>query len=362
MRDKEVDKETFARPEGVDPAAILTVVRIPREWEKWRLDRVVHATFSRMSRTRAQGVVSAGAFSPDGRRLRNNDRVRFGDVVLLYRPPFTEPDVPMECPVLHEDDALLAIDKPSGLPVHPTARYHHHTVTAVLARERPDQDLALCHRIDRETSGVLLLAKDLESERFVKRALEVHVWDALAAGGEARTYAVAKRYLCITWGVPRERKGRIAAALKLDEHHRYRVKMRVADGEPDALSAATRYEVVATRHRPGDPSSVYALIACDLETGRQHQIRAHLAHVGAPIVGDKLYATARGLDEEVFGRGADGELTAEDLAALELPRHALHAHRMTLPHPRAPHGPVTITSPLPADLQAFWDALVEVSS
>ena len=351
MRDKEVDPASFARPTSVDPAAILTVVRVPHEWERWRVDRVVHATFSRMSRTRAQGVVRAGAYAADGRRLRPNDRVRAGDVVLLYRPPFDEPEVPLDCPVLYEDAALLAIDKPSGLPVHPTARYHHHTVTARLALLRPGDFLALCHRIDRETSGVLLLAKDLESERFIKRVLEQKSGVSGVSGAAA---AVSKRYLCITWGVPEPRFGRIAHALKLDERNRFRVKMRTCEGdEPDALAAATRYEVLAVRAHPTDEMRTYALVACDLETGRQHQIRAHLAAISTPIVGDKLY----GPDDEIFGRGADDELTEEDRRALELPRHALHAHRLSVPHPHSPHAQTLIESPLPADLRAFWDGL-----
>ncbi|GAC1352956.1 MAG: hypothetical protein NVS3B20_11550 [Polyangiales bacterium] len=257
-------------------------------------------------------------------------------MLLFYRPPFEEPEVPMQCPVLFEDEALLAVDKPSGLPVHPTARYHHHTVTAVLAKARPGQFLALCHRIDRETSGVLLLAKDRDSERFVKRALE------------ARD-VVAKRYLCITWGAITPPRGRIESALILDETHRFRVKMRVASQEAGALSAATRYEVLDERTRAGRR---YALVACDLETGRQHQIRAHLASRKTPIVGDKLY----GPDDELFGRGADFTLTAADLEQLELPRHALHAHRLSLPHPHR-EGRIEIVSPLPADLQTFWDSL-----
>ena len=331
MRDKEAEKDgSFARPADVDPAATLTVVRIPREWVKWRLDRVVVQTFQRMSRTRAQVVVDTGAYEPGGRKLRSNSRVREGDVILLWRPPFEEPDVPLECPVIHEDERLLAINKPAGLPVHPTARYHHKTVTAIMAKERPG--LALCHRIDRETSGVLLLAKDRDAERFIKRILE-----------DREGLVVDKTYLAITWGVPSPREGRIAHALKLDERHRFRVKMRVGDGEADALTAATRYRVLETK-------GSYALVRCELETGRQHQIRAHLAAIGTPIVGDKLY----GPDEELFARGADFTLTAEDLDVLELPRHALHAHELVMPHPDG--GSVTITAPLPGDLRAFWDA------
>jgi len=341
VRDKAAEKTigegTFVRPPGVDPLATLTVVRVPREWARWRLDRVVVQTFQRMSRTRAQGVVTTGAYTPEGRKLRSNDRVRDGDVILLWRPPFEEPDVPLHCPVLYEDERLLAIDKPAGLPVHPTARYHHKTVTAVLARERPNEFVALCHRIDRETSGVLLLAKDRDAERFIKRVLEER---------DDERYKVDKTYLAITRGIPEPREGRITHALKLDDAHRFRVKMRVADDtEKDALSAATRYRVLETK-------SDYGLVRCELETGRQHQIRAHLRALGTPIVGDKLY----GPDDELFARGADHCLTAEDMELLELPRHALHAHELVVPHPSRPRERVTITSPLPRDLFGFWAA------
>jgi 23S rRNA pseudouridine1911/1915/1917 synthase len=96
----------------------------------------------------------------------------------------------------------------------------------------------------------------------------------------------------------------------------------------------------------------YARVRCELETGRQHQIRIHLASLGAPIVGDKLY----GPDETCFARGADGELTEEDLVLLELPRHALHAARVSLVHPMTGQ-PLVIEAPFPADLAAFWETL-----
>ena len=121
-----------------------------------------------------------------------------------------------------------------------------------------------------------------------------------------------------------------------------------------AVSAATRFWVEETR--TSSDGRVYSLVRCELETGRQHQIRVHLASLGAPIVGDKLY----GPDETLFGRGADGELTEEDVARLELPRHALHASRLAMAHP-VTQLPLVMEAPLPADLQTFWDGLVAVS-
>ena len=118
----------------------------------------------------------------------------------------------------------------------------------------------------------------------------------------------------------------------------------------DALSASTRFRVEATRARPGQ--APYARVRCELETGRQHQIRIHLASLGAPIVGDKLY----GPDETCFARGADGELTEDDLVRLELPRHALHAARLALAASDDAR-PLVIEAPFPADLAAFWDSI-----
>ena len=117
----------------------------------------------------------------------------------------------------------------------------------------------------------------------------------------------------------------------------------------DAFSAATRFRVLATKRRG---TRMYSDIACDLETGRQHQIRIHLATLGAPIVGDKLY----GPDDRLFARGADGQLTEEDVALLELSRHALHAARLSFNHPRTGVR-LTVEAPMPEEIAEFWDGL-----
>lgn len=137
--------------------------------------------------------------------------------------------------------------------------------------------------------------------------------------------------------------------MELDLGGSVKVKMKLSDG-PSALHAATVFAVEETRR--SEAGRVYARVRCDLETGRQHQIRVHLASLGAPVVGDKLY----GPDERAFARSADGELTAADSEMLELPRHALHAARLSLPHPIT-GARLTIEAPLPRDMADFWASL-----
>jgi 23S rRNA pseudouridine1911/1915/1917 synthase len=309
---------------------------VPAEAAGRRLDVFVTSQLRRTSRTRARAIVEAGAYDPSGRRLRPNDRVREGDRVLLWREPFEEPGEMPPLGLIYEDDHLLVIDKPPLVAVHPTARYHHHTVIKRLRADRPDEFLALVHRIDRETSGILLVARSLDAERAFKRLLEDRTLRGLTVG------VVEKTYLAITHGVPEETT--VSLPLELDPNNPLRVKMRVA-APGQGLAATTGLEVVAER-------SGYALVRCALHTGRQHQIRIHLAALGCPVVGDKLY----GPDERLLARSADGELTDEDHALLELPRHALHAHRYALTHPMT-GAALDLVSPLPPDLRGFWDGL-----
>lgn len=329
------------RPDGVPEDAILRLIPVPAESAGMRLDVFLRVKLKRTSRTRAHRIVRQSAYNAEGKRLMPSDRVREGQVVALWRDPF-EGDEPMPpIAVVHEDPHLLVIDKPPLVAVHPTARYHHHTVIKRLQAERPDEYVALIHRIDRETSGLLLLARSLESERAFKLGLERRT-EAVASAegaGEEDGLAFEKEYLAIVRGVPAE--GAITLPLELDPDNPLRVKMRIA--EPGTgLHARTGVRVLETR---GD----YSLVACALHTGRQHQIRLHLAAVGCPLVGDKLY----GADERMLARAADGELRPEDLLLLELSRHALHAHRYRLRH--AVTGEMLeLVSPLPRDLSEFW--------
>jgi 23S rRNA pseudouridine1911/1915/1917 synthase len=329
---------TYARPSGVDASSVVSVFRVPPEHAGQRLDVFVQSQLRRTSRTRTQAIIVNSAFDAEGRSLRANDRVRAKQLVLLWRAPWDESPVPTDIGILFEDDHLLAVDKPPFLPVHPTARYYRNTLIRLLYDARPGTFLSLGHRLDRETSGVLLVAKTRECERALKRQL-------------AERNGVRKTYIAITWGVPAgdtSPRFRYERSLELDTDSWLRVKMRLGQ-TPAALYAATTFEVVARAEANG---RIYARVRCDLETGRQHQIRLHLAALGTPVVGDKLY----GPDERLFVRGADDELTPADLALLELPRHALHAAEIALPHPVTAE-PLLIVSPLAKDLEAFWQSV-----
>src|SRR5580700_8713776 len=183
------------RPAEVDARAVASVFRVPPEVAGQRLDVFVQSQLHRTSRTRAQTIVRASAYDASGRRLKPNDRVRAEQHILLWRPAWDETPVPLDIPVLYEDEHLLAVAKPANLPVHPTARYHKNTLIKLLQAARPDcAFLSLGHRLDRETSGVILISKTRACDRALKRLLE-------------RRTGVKKTYLAITWGTPNRGDG-----------------------------------------------------------------------------------------------------------------------------------------------------------
>jgi 23S rRNA pseudouridine1911/1915/1917 synthase len=236
----------------------------------------------------------------------------------------------IESRVLYRDALMLVIDKPAGLPVHPTARYAAHTFTALARARFPDRKVDPAHRIDRETSGLLACGAAPAHTGALKRSF---------ARGQ-----VKKTYLAIVEGAPAGDAFAVDAALALTGASQVRVRMHVA---AMGLPSRTRFQVVGRRH--SEDGAPFALVACHPETGRQHQIRAHLHHAGFPILGDKIY----GPDEAIFDRFSRHAMTEEDQARLRLPRQALHAWRLELPHPVTREA-VRLEAPLPADLAAFW--------
>ncbi|MCH2102383.1 MAG: RluA family pseudouridine synthase [Planctomycetes bacterium] len=267
---------------------------------------------------------------------RSGRKLRHGSRVVIVIPPENRQappeDIDTDLTVLYEDSACVAVMKPAPLAVHPTARYLNDSLLLRLHAMYSEEMSAggarprLCHRLDRETSGVLLVAKGAAEHAELSRQFEDR--------------EVEKRYLAVVHGVPQAEAGTCDHPIGPSRTSSIRLKMAcVADGQ----ESRTDWRVL---ERFGDR----ALLECELFTGRQHQIRVHLAGIGHPIIGDKLY----GEDETIFQRAADDELTDADHAQLVIDRQALHHHQLSFTTP-ATGERVTVESPLPAALRALLD-------
>lgn len=302
-----------------------------------RVDRFLAATFQGLSRARVKALIEDGRLCRDGVMLRDPSApVRAGAAYALDIPaPAPAEPAAQAIPlcVLHEDADLIVIDKPAGLVVHPAPGNPDGTlVNALLAHcgdsltgiggeRRP----GIVHRLDKDTSGVMVAAKTQGSHEALSRLF------AGRAGLE-------RTYLALVWGLaPAE--GRIEAPIGRDPAERKRMAVVSRGGKP----AATRFRRIAAF------GTTASLLECRLETGRTHQIRVHLAHVGHPLLGDPVYlrrlpAAARALPEA----------TRRVLAGF--PRQALHAASLAFPHPRT-GAPLRFEAPVPADFKALLAAL-----
>jgi 23S rRNA pseudouridine1911/1915/1917 synthase len=293
----------------------------------WRLERYLHEKLRRLERSRLPGIIRRGVRCEE-RRLTPSTPVYPGLAFRIRRPASAEPETPAELSVLFQDDWLLVLDKPAGLPIHPTARYHKGTLISLL-RERFGEGFAEpAHRLDRETSGLVICGRTTEACRLLGRLFvsrDVH-----------------KEYLALCEGHPPEDTFTVEAPIaEGTELIRIAVRIDFVEGK----ESRTRFQVLQRFSRQGEP---FSLVRCYPETGRQHQIRIHLREAGFPLVGDKMY----GPDPGYFDRFSKRCLEPEAWARLRLPRHALHAARISFPHP-CHGGPVSFESPLPADLQDF---------
>ncbi|RMD95998.1 MAG: RluA family pseudouridine synthase [Deltaproteobacteria bacterium] len=302
-------------------------IRVEHEFHGMRLDRFLHARLPWHSRTRIQKLIEAGkVLDVTGNRVKAAKRVSKGMTIVLLRPKPKEEELPeIRLDPLFEDAWLLAIDKPANLAVHPNARALHHTVVSILKRHY-DVPIDLVHRLDRETSGVLLLTKDKRVNARLKEDFAAR--------------RVEKRYLAIT-------RGELRIGMTIDlpmgpGDFKIRVKQGVFKDAP--FAAVTK--ITIQERFPG-----YTLVEAIPKTGRQHQIRVHLDAIGHPIVGDKIY----GVEEDLFLRYIEGGIEAiRD--ELEMERHALHAHLLAFEHPIL-RKRIEITAPLPPDMKDFLDKL-----
>jgi 23S rRNA pseudouridine1911/1915/1917 synthase len=287
-----------------------------------RLDRALADRFPDASRTAVTAWIREGRVLVDGEALPPRTRLRGGEVAVVRVPPPRPLDVrPEEIPltVLVRDDEFLVLDKPAGLAVHPGSgrpggtlanalAFHLGRLPELAGADRP----GIVHRLDRETSGAIVVALTEPAQRALSRAF-------------ARR-EVEKTYLALVHGVPDLASGEVNAPLGRSPRHR--TKMAVREG---GRVAQTAWRVARAFPR-------HALLECRPRTGRTHQIRVHAAHLGHPIVGDRLYGRA----------GAPGEEHA--------PRLMLHAFRLAFPHPRSGER-VEAEAPVPTDFETCAAAL-----
>jgi len=293
-----------------------------------RFDQALARALPQYSRARVAAWISSGAVEVDGRPLRGKDRVLGGERVQVHAELRAELRVSPEAiplAVLFRDRALLVIDKPAGLVVHPGAGNARHTLQNALLALDPKLGMVpragLVHRLDKDTSGLLLVARTPEAHTALI--------DAIAAR------KITREYLAVCTGV-------MTGGGTIDEpigrHRTQRTRMAVrSDGRP----AVTHYRIVK-RFR------AHTLVRVTLDTGRTHQIRVHLAHIGYPVAGDPVYGGRRRLPA-----GATPALAAE---LRTFPRQALHAARLRLQHPFTARE-VEWEAPLPADMQRLLAAL-----
>ncbi|MCP4604944.1 MAG: RluA family pseudouridine synthase [Proteobacteria bacterium] len=318
------------RPESIDSDWIEFEFVVPREYAGWRADRFISNRIPRLSRTRVQKILRRAGFDEEGKLVKPNRLISEGERITIFRRPLKEPEVPRHFDILFEDDWILAVDKPAGLPVHPTARYHHNTLTVLLGERYGEDCPILAHRIDSETSGVLLCAKTRE----VERALKIMFAER----------AIEKSYLALVQGIPAQSVIRVDAPLGPDKEGPILVKVA---HDPNGLHALTEFRIL----QPLDGAS---LIECRPHTGRQHQIRAHLAHIGHPIIGDKMY----GPDVTLFLEYLEHGLTEDIEQRAGARRHLLHSSSISLIHP-INDEPLLVKSPIPMDMK---DLMARLSS
>jgi len=316
--------------------------------EGLRLDRFLSKQLPQLSRTRVQNLIKQGRVSSGGATIVDAKyRVKPGERFALDLPPAAPPEPLAEAislDVVYEDDALIVIDKPAGLVVHPGAGHPAGTlVNALIAHcgkslsgiggvARP----GIVHRLDKDTSGLMVVAKTDEAHRALAEQFADH----------GRSGELERSYLALVWGVPSRPYGTVDAAI--GRHPTSRTKMAVLPSK--GREAVTHWRVIETFGRGKEP--VASLVECTLGTGRTHQVRVHLAHIGHPLIGDPLYGPGFKSKLRKLPEPLRGKLTA-------LPRQALHAARLAFVHPLN-RTLLKFNSPLPTDLSGIAEAFKQL--
>jgi 23S rRNA pseudouridine1911/1915/1917 synthase len=321
----------------MDPKEQLHL-RIPPRSAAERLDRALARLLEgRESRSSVARLIRAGKVRVNGRAAKPSSEVAGGDAIDVEIAPRPAPDLPAQdlaLRIVYEDDHLAVVDKPAGMSTHPAGGVRTGTVVNALLHRMQELSRVggalrpgIVHRLDKGTSGLLVVAKDDETHRRLARAVaarEVH-----------------RVYEAVVWG---RLAGRLSIDAPIGRHPRDRKRMAVS-----ARGKAARTHVRAIR-----AEEAASHVEARLETGRTHQIRVHLAHRGHPVVGDATYGGRR---RALAGASAEARRFADELADL-VDRPALHARRLEFVHP-VTGRPLALESPLPADMRRLVDRLAE---
>lgn len=326
--------------EGLEAEAFeRLVVALPPEDAGVRVDKALAQRLPELSRARLQALIAEGRVSRAGRAVTDaSARAEAGDYEIAVPPPAPAEPLPEAIPlvVLYEDDQLIVIDKPPGLAMHPApgsetgtlvnALLHHcgETLSGIGGVARP----GIVHRIDKETSGVVVAAKTDLAHQALSALFAAH--------------DIARQYVALTRSAPNPRRGTIEDAIARSTHDRKKMAI-VKSGGRHAVTHYAVERVFGSAEKP-----LAARVACQLETGRTHQIRVHLASKGAPCLGDPVY-----------GAGSPAEPVRRAIAEAGLKRQALHAAVLGFKHPTT--GEVLrFESPLPPDMAKLQELLAEL--
>lgn len=318
----------------IDPAKPFDLTfTVTPTYREWRLDLFVKAMVPSMSRTKIQKYCAAEKIFVNGMARVANWIVQLNDKVLLScRPPTDNvqavaQEIADDLVIIYEDDDLLAINKAAGLVVHPVGKHRHDTLlNALYLRYKNtlphEQEVSLCNRLDQFTSGIILVAKHTDAKRILQEQFEFR--------------RVKKEYLALCVGVISDDHGVIDLPLGPAEIGKNLLQAVRHDeyGKP----AQTRWEV-QQRFAPPNNHRGFTLLKLQPHTGRQHQLRVHLAHYGYPLLCDQHYGSAQIL-----------RLVSPEKRTVEISRYALHAQTLTFIHPRT-NCEQTLSAPLPDDLR-----------
>ena len=306
-------------------------VRLEPAHAGWRLDRALAAAVPTLSRERLKALIRGGAVETEGKLVRDPSVKVRGEETLRVAVPDPKPahneaqDIPLD--VVFEDEHLLVVDKPAGLVVHPAAgnldgtlvnALLHHcggSLSGIGGVARP----GIVHRIDKDTSGLLVVAKSDVAHEGLARQFAAH--------------SVDRRYVAIVSGVPRAAEATVDAPLARSAANRKKIAIVAAGRGKRAVTHWKRLQVLRDA----------ALVECRLETGRTHQVRVHLASTGHPLVGDPVYGRSKKTHGKI-------------LKELGFHRQALHAAELGFIHPVTKHR-MSFSSPMPPDMQELFNAL-----